>query len=84
MDPVYVKMQLKVTNLDHDTVDVVPVDELTDMDVIVFQSHGSDYTPRVVLKLASLEVWMPIATRTHPRLRSSDKSHEFVKYTIYQ
>ena len=50
-----------------DTVSVVSIEELADMDNIEF--HVAEDTPGVVLRKGCLEVWTPVAARTGSRVK---------------
>ena len=51
---------------------VLSVEELTELDTIVYEDHEVTGAPGVILRQGSMNVWTPIATRTRSRLKLSD------------
>ena len=56
--------------------------ELLNMDDIEILSHAVDDVPGVVLTKGSSRVWMPVASRTRSRLKSSDIVANLLLYLL--
>ena len=51
--------------------DFLSVQDLNEMDEVVFLSHNIDDTPGVVVKKGNLEVWTPVATQDSLKIAST-------------